>query len=71
MSRNRMVNLEHLRAPLTGMELVCSDHTLLTWIADQDDDVVVALADLLARARAACPLTEHRCVQLDGEGMDA
>lgn len=54
-SRRVMANLELLRSSLEGLELGSSDHALLTALADQNDDNIHAMADLLARARAAGP----------------
>ncbi|MER5393940.1 hypothetical protein [Saccharopolyspora sp. NPDC002686] len=60
-----MDNLERLREPLKGLDLSSRDHALLAWIADQNDDVVSAAADLLARARVTSPRTVQQGEQLD------
>lgn len=61
-SRRVMANLELLRSSLAGLDLGSADHALLTSFADQNDDTVHALADLLVRARSAGPplIVEHR-----------
>ncbi|MGP4020874.1 hypothetical protein [Saccharopolyspora sp. 5N708] len=50
-------NLGRLRAPLAQLDLTSQDHSALARIAAHDVEFVNAVAGLLARARAATPLT--------------